>query len=174
MNATVKEFLNTLPTYDVLHKRFQQIKTYLDEVQETDELIWGRYEDGSGGEGNIVLYKKEQKVLLYGYDHESSLNFFGEPDYKLKQKVFIGIPSLYETILTSNLLLWDWDDTKFVYATNAYWLDNKNIWKCYLYKNSTKDLLPVAEINDLVDSSKYTLSIFLNKIDEVLEKLSQK
>lgn len=135
MNRTQEEFLDTvrlLPESQELLKR-AKVFAAIDDGATFTENYNGRgsdrffWEDGSGGEGNIIFKadgKHLDSILMFAYDHESEFNTYSE---SFTQIAFSSLPKAMKELLVEEDLKWSWDkgsEEHVVYATSAIWREH--------------------------------------------------
>lgn len=157
--SEIEEYMVTaLPTYEELEKRVEYLKTInsdLVTVVEEENYIWAKVENGAGDEGVIILMPDNDIAAIYGYDHESDLNFYDEIGYDEKQKVFNDFPTGLKQIIESKDLRWSFEPN-FTYATAGFWLEN-NTW------NVTKEYAQETDWGYEVPSADYVFKLVLKK-----------
>lgn len=134
---TLQDFMEKLPSYEQLVKKVEELKNKEDYVYSSGIdnsslealLPWERvvWEDGAGNEANLILFPEKKEAILYGYDHESSLNFFGTTE---TQTVFNQLPPDLKVFIESETFHWSWatgDEAK-TWATCCYWLNSNGEW----------------------------------------------
>lgn len=172
---TLSDYAKTIlpSSYEESETRFEFLKT-LDSgdyftFKDTPELKWAFWEDGSGNEGRLILLPETKQAIVYGYDHESELNFFD--DDVEKQKVFNQFPDSLKTLLNNGDFNWDWDeDSDFVYATVGFWLD-ENGWHCSEdYENQS--LWTDGEEENQYDAEMFTLNLVTKPESYWVERFS--
>lgn len=147
-----------LPSFDDVLARLDYLKTVKSDLvtyYKSDEYVWARVGNGAGDEGTLLAVPHTREVLVYGYDHESSLNFYSKDNYQVKQKTFQGLPDSLNNIIQSRTLDWSFAPG-FVYATVAFWLIN-NTW------HVSQDYSQSINWEQERSSIKYVLNLVLTK-----------
>lgn len=150
-NVARFEFLRSLNTDDFTFEENDTFKS----------CFW---EDGAGNEARLVLVPETQQVIIYGYDHESAMNFY---DTDVEQKVFSGFPDNLKAIIDNSGFQWDWDeDTDTVYATVGYWFGN-GTW------NDSVEYEEQVNWDEEQHSANYVLSILEDTEEELTERFGK-
>ena len=165
--STFKKSVKELPSYETLLERYKFLKQfegdYFSFHEDNPEYVWVRWENGGGDEATLVLYNDKKHALLYGYDHESDLNFFDEPEL---QTVFNDIVEPYKSLIETDTLAWSWDENRFIFATCGFWL-KENEW---LY---SQEYERKTEWEDDKNSFSYVLGCFLNSEKEIEKRFEK-
>jgi hypothetical protein len=165
--SNFEQSVKELPSYDVLAERYDFLKQFEgDEVffdESNPDYKWVRWENGSGDEGTLVLFADKEHALIYGYDHESDLNFYNNPE---EQKVFTDIDEPYQNLVADKSpLAWEWDDSGFIFATSGFWLVDGS-WQY------SADYAESIDWENDKDDIYYVLKVFLVSETNTKKRLS--
>lgn len=161
MVNTIRDFTDNLPsTYEQLEARFEFFKTVnredLFSFEDTPQLKWVFWEDGAGNEGRLILLPETREAIVYGYDHESDMNFY---DRDVEQTVFNQFPEHLRTLLDDDKFKWPWEeDYDMVFATVGFWFDTAG-W------HYSTDYVNQVDWDDEVNSAIFVLN-FVNETEK--------
>lgn len=162
---TLTSFIEKLPSFSFLVEKAKSFEgesdySYSSGVFTSNDgtsLKWERvfWEDGAGNEANLVLFPELEQAILYGYDHESSFNYY---DTDNEQVIFTNLPVVLREFIESSMFHWSWatGDEARTWATCAYWLNEEGEWEV------SKAWEEVLNWDYDDGGSQYTLGRFLN------------
>lgn len=139
MAENMLEFINKLPSPEVLWARAtenvedwpESCALVIPLMESTPQFSMFKTEDGAGAEGTILIRRnadnKIDAVLMFAYDHESSLTANIENEEGAKnQPALSGLPAEFdEALIPESPLLWKYDGYPAtfsnIFATAAVW-----------------------------------------------------